>query len=522
MNAEPFKIMSFNIRHGKTLKNQVNLAASASVIKKESPRFVGLQEVDLNTRRIAGVDVRDVFEKTTGMHFTFAKAINLQGGQYGVALLSKEKPMNVRTIPLGGAEPRVILMCEFADCWVGTFHFAHVFKDEKSRVDSIAVVRKVVEDFSKKKPVFMTGDWNALPNSDTITSFRKFMVVLNNPREATFHGSGGNVSKCIDYVALDRSHRAKYIVRGRRVVEDRQTSDHAPVIVQVEAAAKAKKKEGLFTIASFNIRCPADKGDNAFASRLPRIVEVIKKYDFDVFGVQEAVPFQAQAIDSSFQDFRRVGCGRNKDRRGEGVYIYFNKNRFECLESGTFWLSESPTQPGSIYKGACCPRTCTWALLRDRVTNKKFRYFNTHLDHVSSKARIEGVRVIEANGLGLAMKNKETIFLTGDLNETLFPKEQDSLEALKRLKGAQLAQAAKVNPIALLSMWLVDTYGVSRRRHEGPHATFHGYRPQNFIRIDYLFSTPNVSVWRHFTANERPEGKFPSDHDAVGAVVGIR
>ena len=47
VNAEPFKIMSFNIRHGKTLKNQVNLAASASVIKKESPRFVGLQEVDL-------------------------------------------------------------------------------------------------------------------------------------------------------------------------------------------------------------------------------------------------------------------------------------------------------------------------------------------------------------------------------------------------------------------------------------------------------------------------------------------
>lgn len=520
-NAAPFKIMSFNIRHGKTLKNKVDLSAAASLIKREAPRFAALQEVDLNTRRMAGVDVRGVFEKTTGMHFTFAKAIKLQGGQYGVALLSKEKPASVRTVPLGGTEPRVLLMCEFADCWVGTFHFAHIFNDSQSRVDSIAAVRKIVEECSRKKPVFMTGDWNARPESDTMASFRKFMSVLNNSGESTFHGATGKESRCIDYVAVDKAHRPKYVLRGRRVVEERKISDHAPVIVEVEAVSPSGKKEGQFTIASFNIRCPTDQGENSFEARRPRIVDVIRKYGFDVFGVQEAVSFQARAIDEAFPDFRRVGCGRNKDLGGEGVYIYFNKNRFECLESGTFWLSGSPSEPGSIYKGASCPRTCTWALLRDRVTDRRFRYFNTHLDHVSAKARIDGVRVIEANGLGLARKNSETIFLSGDLNQTLVPAAQDSLETVKRLKGQALAEAAKSNPIALLSTWLVDTYGVSRRRHEGPHATFHGYNPRNRFRIDYLFATPNVKVLRHFTANERPGGKYPSDHDAVGAVVEI-
>ena len=277
-----------------------------------------------------------------------------------------------------------------------------------------------------------------------------------------------------------------------------------------------------FTIATFNMRCPSghDKGENRWYRRLPRIVDVIRHNRFDVFGVQEVTPGELDILTLELPHFRHVGCGRNAARLDEGMYIFYATNRFACVESDTFWLSETPDVPGSIYKGAGCPRTCTWAVLKDLRTGKSFRYFNTHLDHISSQARWDGMQVLLNRGVRPAKARGETVFLTGDLNETL--DEVDDPGSLVRMAGPKLSESAKNNPIALVSTELVDTYGASETPHAGTYRTFHGFRGTPSCRLDYIYATKNVRVLAHKTLNDRPDGEYASDHYPVSAKVEIR
>ena len=281
--------------------------------------------------------------------------------------------------------------------------------------------------------------------------------------------------------------------------------------------APGEKAAGDFTLATFNVRCPADKGELAWYRRMPRVAQVVRDQDFDVFGVQEATPSEIEILDAELPGFAHVGCGRNEDRLGESMLIFYRKSRFACLTNETFWLSETPDKPGSIYKGAGCPRTCTWALLKDRMTGKSFRYFNTHLDHISSKARWDGMQVLLNRGVRPAKARGETVFLTGDLNETL--DEADEPATIFSLKGAELAERAKENPIALVSTELEDAYGKSDTPHTGTHKTFHGFKGEPRCRIDYIFVSPDVKVRSHATLNDRPDGQFASDHYPVAATV---
>ena len=515
-----FRMMSFNIHHGEGIDEVLDIRRIGRVIAKERPRFAGVQEVDQLTGRVNGADTCAILEKTTGLHATFAKAIDLKGGEYGNVVLSEEVPLDVKRIPLPGPEPRVLLLCEFDDCWFGTMHLD--VSSAEARLKSIEIIRKAVEDCGRK-PVFLTGDWNAKPDSSVLEGLRSFLAILSSENEATFHGGRlmdvekPNHNRCIDYIAVDSAHRGDYTVCGRRVVQERKSSDHMPVVVDV--VPSAGKAEGDFTLATFNVRCPADKGELAWYRRMPRVAEVVRDHDFDVFGVQEAVPFEVKILEEELPDFDHVGCGRNADRSGESMLIFYRRNRFSCLTNETFWLSATPDKPGSIYKGAGCPRTCTWAILKDRVTGKKFRYFNTHLDHISSKARWDGMQVLLERGVRPAKACGETVFLTGDLNETL--DKADDPAAIAELQGPKLVESAKENPIALVSTELKDAYGMSVTPHTGTHKTFHGFTGKPRCRIDYIFATPDVKVRSHATLNDKPDGQFASDHYPVAVTVGL-
>ncbi|MBO7722127.1 MAG: endonuclease/exonuclease/phosphatase family protein [Kiritimatiellae bacterium] len=279
------------------------------------------------------------------------------------------------------------------------------------------------------------------------------------------------------------------------------------------------KSAGQFTVATFNVRCPGDKGDNRWYLRMPRVAAIVRDYGFDLFGVQEAVPFEMAILTEELPGFSFVGCGRGKNRDGEGMYIFYRTDRFKCLESDTFWLSKTPDEPGSKYPGAGCPRTCTWALLEDLRTGRKFRYFNTHLDHISSKARWDGMQVLLNLGVRPAKSRGETVLLTGDLNATL--EETDDPAMIAKLQGPVLSESAKTNPIALVSTELRDTYAASGSGHKGPHKTFHGFKGEPRCRLDYIFATPDVRVYWHATIDDRPGGGFASDHYPVAATISL-
>lgn len=237
MASEPFKILSYNVRHCANMDNVRSEQATAAVIVREQARFVALQEMDVKTARVKGVDQPQTLARLTGMHATFAKAIPLQGGAYGVALLSREQPLSVKRIPLPGSEPRVLLLAEFSDCFFGTMHLDLV---PQRRLESMPLVRQAVSAAAAAKPVFICGDWNDLPNSKTMKKLGEFAKVISTTKTPTFHSRSNNprerVNKggVIDYIAIDSGHTAGVKVIDTHVTEERWVSDHAPISVTVQ------------------------------------------------------------------------------------------------------------------------------------------------------------------------------------------------------------------------------------------------------------------------------------------------
>ena len=232
-------LMSYNVMHCAGIDDKVNIARTAEVIKRENPRFAGLQELDCKAaKRSFGVDQPAELGRLTGMHATFAQAIPFQGGGYGVAVLSREKPLAVYRAPLPGDEPRVLLLCEFEDCWFGTTHLA---LHETNRLAAVEIIRKVVAERAATKPVYLTGDWNDTPSSKPLVAMRSFMTILSDTTKRTFHDfkpSDPANAYCIDYIAVDSSSAKKIVVRDSHVVPDETTSDHSPVVASISVAVQ--------------------------------------------------------------------------------------------------------------------------------------------------------------------------------------------------------------------------------------------------------------------------------------------
>jgi len=232
-------LMSYNVMHCAGVDDKVNIARTAEVIKRKNPHFVGLQELDCRAaKRSFGVDQPAELGRLTGMHATFAQAIPFQGGGYGVAVLSREKPLAVYKTPLPGAEPRVLLLCEFEDCWFGT---THLDLHETNRLAAVEIIRKVVSERASTKPVYLTGDWNDTPTSKPLAAMRSFMTILSDTKGRTFHDFKPNdpaTQYCIDYIAVDSLSASRIVVRDSHVVPDVTTSDHSPVVTTISAAVQ--------------------------------------------------------------------------------------------------------------------------------------------------------------------------------------------------------------------------------------------------------------------------------------------
>jgi len=101
----------------------------------------------------------------------------------------------------------------------------------------VEILRKVVAEKSKTKPVFISGDWNNEPESITLAKMREFMTILNDPKERTYNGFSTKPKDdeiCIDYIAVDSAHAHLFKVVERRVKGWSFASDHNPVFVTLE------------------------------------------------------------------------------------------------------------------------------------------------------------------------------------------------------------------------------------------------------------------------------------------------
>ncbi len=256
-----------------------------------------------------------------------------------------------------------------------------------------------------------------------------------------------------------------------------------------------------FRIATFNMRTDCDKGEHAWVNRLPLVVKVIEDNRFDVIGAQELKTNQVADLRRALgpKGYDVVGRRRTLSSKydTEGVYLLFRTNRFECLESGTFQLSETPEVPGSKSWKTDYPRTCVWADLTERNGGGRFLVYNTHLDNVSEEARRKGAALIVDR---ISAAGDTPAFLLGDFNCTPTP----------------------YNAVGIAHRSLKDAAEVTETPHAGPERTFTNWKPTAHFLIDYIFVNELVRVLSHKTHDDLPDGKSLSDHFPVSAEVVLK
>lgn len=255
----------------------------------------------------------------------------------------------------------------------------------------------------------------------------------------------------------------------------------------------AQKPAQRLRVATYNLRLNvASDGVNAWPNRKELVKNLIRYHQFDVFGTQEG--FRGQLTDvAELTDYSFVGHGRDDGKEaGEHSAIFYRKSRLQLLQSGDFWLSQTPDQPSKGWDAKCCNRICSWARFRDLATKKELFFFSVHFDH-------EGVEARRQSGLLMVKKIKEIakdapVICVGDFNSTPETEQIQTMQAL-----------------------LQDAFRVTRQPPYGPVGTFNGFKLDAPLtdRIDYIFVSRQFSVLDYAVLTDSIRGLYPSDHFPV-------
>ena len=222
------RILCYNIRNCKGSDNVTDYQRVANVISRCNADVVALQEVDSVTGRHP-LDLSKHLGDMTGHHATFGAAVNYSGGKYGVAVLSKEKPLSWRTVKLPcSSEERVFLIVEFESYYFCCTHFSLL---EEYRLKAVEII--TAEAAKLDKPVFIAGDLNARPESSVLSGLREnFEIFEKRGSPLTFPASSPN--REIDFVGMYKSDIFTPIIYDHYVVNAPIESDHRPIFAEVE------------------------------------------------------------------------------------------------------------------------------------------------------------------------------------------------------------------------------------------------------------------------------------------------
>ena len=268
-----------------------------------------------------------------------------------------------------------------------------------------------------------------------------------------------------------------------------------------------QKKEMTLNVMSFNIRLDAASDSlNNWKYRKDVAAKIIKNCDIDILGMQEVTPGQMQDFKDRLPEYTALGVGRedgaNGPNSGEASPLFFKKDKFKALNSGTFWLSETP-EIASMGWDAACKRVATWAVLEDIKTGDKLFAVNTHLDHIGQVARINGVKLM----LDKAMEVAEgyPVVLTGDFNSV------PTSDVVKYVLSDE-------NPRHLVSSRDIAT---TQKDKEGTFHDFGRIAPQDQEYIDYIFVSQDVKVSDYEVIPDKLDDVFLSDHNPIFAKIVI-
>ena len=262
-------------------------------------------------------------------------------------------------------------------------------------------------------------------------------------------------------------------------------------------------KSSLHKVLCCNIRValPEDEAKGVgWPQRKDLCIDVIKKYKPDIICLQEVLKVQSEDFKKAFPKFQLFGFdGPEMDAHQEGYHgiaknpILFNKEKYELLTGGTYWLSETPLIAGSKSWDTARARHANWVRIKDKKSGKDFRIVNLHLDHISGEAKIKQAKLVATESAQYMPDYPQ--LLTGDFNT-----RYDS----------------KVFTAVRTAGWK-ESYETIHGEGEAGF-TGHEFQGVQYVkgpdkgRIDYIWYRGKVKPVEAQIIKDAVNGKYPSDH----------
>ena len=257
-----------------------------------------------------------------------------------------------------------------------------------------------------------------------------------------------------------------------------------------------EKSDEATRVMSFNVRCKSDP-EGSINNRSKLVAAVIDQYAPDSFGVQEANSKWMRILKKEFGD-RYAYVGQPRDYYGpfsEYSAVFYLKDKYNLIDEGTIWLSETPEKKYTKSFDSTCFRIATWAVLEDKETGVRYTHMNTHLDHV-----LESTRDGQAGVLLTKLEELQAqgnVIVTGDFNA--YPDE----DVYKRMVAVtdDVAFTAKTADSGIT----YHAYGKKEDNGQGA--------------IDFIFTSKGVKADTYKIIRNTVEGMYPSDHYPIVADV---
>ncbi len=246
--------------------------------------------------------------------------------------------------------------------------------------------------------------------------------------------------------------------------------------------------EETVRIMSYNVRY------GEYEDRFRIVPQLIGDNMPDSVGIQECTYQWYLTLKAFLPEYEFIGVGRDTGDKskdcGEMSAVLYRKDKYKLIDSGTFWVSETPDEV-SFGWDAVCRRICTWVILENKKTGERYAHVNTHLDHEGELARVNGSKMVSEFALSFSMPT----VLTGDFN-------------LK--KNTDLYNG-------IIATGLRDTQDMAEISEYGK--TFHAYNGgKEGDPIDFIFVNDRINtVFKYKIVRTKYGGKYSSDHYPIYA-----
>lgn len=233
------RVMAYNIHHCNppSKPDFIDIAAVVKTIRNQNPDLVALQEVDVDTERSGKGNQAEIIAEKLGMQVFFGKAIDYEGGEYGVAILSDYSISEgtVHKLPTKSGtngESRVLATAKIhlpngMELLFGSTHL----DSQKDSTNRLLQIEEIVEISSDVEiPFIIAGDFNATPGSEVINILDGSFTRTCSNCAPTIPVK--NPTKAIDFIAF-KHPKQKIDIVDHKVINEKYASDHLPIVADL-------------------------------------------------------------------------------------------------------------------------------------------------------------------------------------------------------------------------------------------------------------------------------------------------